>query len=181
MQVSLKFRVTGICIALCVLVACDGRIYTRDGVTDGDTFYLAETAYSSPDPELLAWVAYSLDLTACQLQIGGENPARNSSFDCEYGARLTLAEDWGERRIQNPLVVSRYLDELLSIQTAGFLREYVADTFKRRQWKIPKDLNRKAYRRWKNARLQGHKPETRLIGSWNFRDTESVNPNKNQY
>ncbi len=172
MLISKIIQWLGLTLAGLVLVACDGRVYTRDGVTDGDTFYLAEAAHTNPDPVLQAWVAYSLDLTTCQLHIGGENPARNSSFECEYGARLSLAENWGERRISNPLVEDPYLDGLLEIQAAGFLKEYVTRHYKRRGWELPDDLNQDAFRRWYSAQMKGHIPQTRLIGSWNFRDTQ---------
>ena len=37
-------------LALLPLVASGGEIYTRDGVTDGDTFYLAPRAWADDDP-----------------------------------------------------------------------------------------------------------------------------------
>jgi hypothetical protein len=55
-----------------LLVACNSEIYTRDGVTDGDSFYLAPQAFQDDDPVLQSWVAYSLMKSACQLDIGGE-------------------------------------------------------------------------------------------------------------
>ena len=62
--------------SLSLLVACNGEIYTRDGVTDGVAFYLAPVAFASDDPATQAWVAYSLMKSVCQLEIGGDNPAR---------------------------------------------------------------------------------------------------------
>ena len=47
---------------------------------------------------LQSWVSYSLTRSACQLQIGGDNPARASSFDCELMARQHLVETWQEQR-----------------------------------------------------------------------------------
>jgi len=54
-------------LALLPLVALGSEIFTRDGVTDGDTFYLAPQAYSDDDPVLQSWVTYSLMKSACQL------------------------------------------------------------------------------------------------------------------
>ena len=72
---SYTARMRGIVGMLAALLAgCNTQIYTRDGVTDGDTFYVAEHAYYDPDPALGAWLTYSLDLAACQLTIGGANP-----------------------------------------------------------------------------------------------------------
>ena len=78
-------------MALAALAACNGEIYVRDGVTDGDTFFLAERAMADGDPAYQSWVRYSLARSACQLQLGGDNPARQSSFECELSARRMLS------------------------------------------------------------------------------------------
>ncbi|MEX2126466.1 MAG: hypothetical protein WD795_21405 [Woeseia sp.] len=148
--------------------ACNGEIYLRDGVTDGDTFYLAERALTDPDPVLQSWVSYSLTRSACQLQAGGENPARANSFECELGAREHLVETWSEHRAAHANISDRYLDELTQVQEAGFLAEYVADNFRRRNWQIPPRLDPRAFDDWRRIHLRSHTPATRLIGSWNY-------------
>ena len=158
-----------IALVLIVVAGCDGGVYVRDGVTDGDTFYLAEYAYYDDDPVLQSWVAYSLDLSACQLMLGGDNPAHNSSFECEYGARLALADTWHEHTSEDPEHTNAYLDDLLAIREAGFLREYVADGYARRGWELPEDLAIAEYDRWRDDYLKGHRHERRIIGSWNYR------------
>ena len=152
--------------------ACNTGVYTRDGVTDGDTFYLAEYALYEPDPVLGAWVTYSLDLAACQLTIGGDNPARNTSFQCELSARQELADDWREKRVDNADLADRYLDGLVTIADAGFLAEYVADVYRRRSWELPYGLDIAAYRQWRRETGFKHKPARRIIGSWNYKDPQ---------
>ena len=154
--------------AALLVSACNGEIYVRDGVTDGDTFYLAERALTDTDPVLQSWVSYSLSRSACQLQIGGENPARESSFECELDARAQLVETWSEQRAGQPHVADRYLDELARVDDAGFLPEYVADNFRRRGWQLPSDLDPHAYEHWRRMHLPRHRPVTRLVGSWNY-------------
>lgn len=153
--------------------ACDGRVYTRDGVTDGDTFYLAEYAYYDPDPVLQAWVAYSLDLSHCQLRIGGFNPARNTSLACELGARHMLLDRYAElgteEHIEDP-----YLIKLEQVRQAGYLDEYLVEYFHHSSWDIPTDLTIKEFKTWRRDRLKGHKPQRRIIGSWNFREAEAL-------
>lgn len=151
------------------VAGCDGGIYVRDGVTDGDTFYLAENAYHDDDPVLQSWVAYSLDLSTCQLTIGGDNPAHNSSFACEYGARQALADAWVEKTADDPTSADPYLDNLVKIREADFLREYVADSYARRGWNVPDDLAIREYDRWRRDNLHGHRREQRITGSWNYR------------
>ncbi len=150
------------------LAACNGGIYLRDGVTDGDTFYLADRALADDDPVLQSWVSYSLARSACQLQIGGSNPARTSSFNCEFTARRLLLETWGEHRMIDPLLEDRYLNELTQIRHAGYLDEYVAHHFRKNHWQLPGDIDTAEYRSWKRSHLHSHKPETRIVGSWNY-------------
>lgn len=152
-------------LAVC---GCNGEIYLRDGVTDGDTFYLADRALSDPDPVLQSWVRYSLGKSACQLQIGGENPARATSFDCELAARRLLLEAWAEHRLADPALADHYLDSLGRVEAAGFLAEYVAHYYGHGSWRLPEDLDTSAFGDWRRRNLRGHDPQTRLIGSWNY-------------
>ena len=155
-------------LAAVAATACNRSIYVVDGVTDGDTFYLAEYVHYEDDPVLQSWVAFSLDLSTCQLSIGGENPARNTSFDCEHGAHETLVETWREQRDENASRADEYLDALALIEEDGFLAEYVVDHFVRRGWQLPESLDMRAYRRYRKANLRRLAPERRIIGSWNY-------------
>jgi hypothetical protein len=155
-----------IALGALALAGCNGGIYVRDGVTDGDTFFLADRAISDDDPAYQSWVRYSLARSACQLRIGGDNPARETSFDCELTARRLLADAWREKAglsAQDP-----YLDDLLMVDEAGYLEEYVAAEFRKRDWMLPGGLETRAYRRWMRSTLPGHDPETRITGSWNY-------------
>ncbi|MEQ9562002.1 MAG: hypothetical protein RLN69_05735, partial [Woeseiaceae bacterium] len=106
------------------------------------------------------------------LQIGGSNPARASSFECELLARQHLLETWQERTQQIDAVDdnedNEYLDELSLVAEAGFLDEYVAHYFGRKSWSLPGDLQMAAFDDWRRDHLRRHKPDTRLIGSWNY-------------
>jgi len=164
------YRIAPVVIMLCATAspARGGEIYLRDGVTDGDTFYLADVALHDDDPALQSWVSYSLTRSTCQLQIGGENPARASSFECELIARRHLLETWQEQQSDDSY--DEYLNELLSVEAAGYLPEYVAHYFDRKGWTLPADLQMNAFREWRRKQLRGHKPQTRWIGSWNYAD-----------
>ena len=153
---------------LFALAACNGEIYLRDGVTDGDTFYLAQRAITDDDPVLQSWVTYSLSISACQLQNGGANPARATSFECELKSRQLLLDTWREKQALGERIDDPYLDDLDIVDDAGFLPEYVARHFGKRGWSIPDNLEISAYRKWARDVIPGHKPETRIIGSWNY-------------
>jgi len=160
-------KLIGLSIMLAV-ASCSAEVYLRDGVTDGDTFYLAERAFTDSDPALQSWVSYSLARSVCQLRIGGENPARASSFECEMTARRLLLDTWLEQQTENPDLADEYLDDLSSVQVNGYLDEYVARNFRKRHWELPHDLDVAAFNKWRSRNLRGHKPQTRIIGSWNY-------------
>ncbi len=155
-------------LALLPMTAVAGGVYTRDGVTDGDTFYLAPAAVTNDDPAYQSWVRFSLIRSTCKLEMGGENPARNSSFDCEFNARRELVLAWEEHRVGDMSVENVYLDALADVYANGFLAEYTAYYFGRKDWQLPDGIRTGAFRDWRRQNLRGHEPVTRLIGSWNF-------------
>lgn len=158
------------------LSACSGEIYLRDGVTDGDTFYLADRALTDSDPALQSWVSYSLTRSTCQLQIGGLNPARESSFDCELTSRRLMLDTWSEKKAASDNVQDDYLDTLADVRSANYLDEYVAHYFDKPHWELPADLDVTAFDHWRRDHLRGHKPQTRITGSWNYARNVSLNP-----
>ncbi|MBT8086663.1 MAG: hypothetical protein KJO46_01450 [Gammaproteobacteria bacterium] len=158
-------------LLLCLLLgACNSEIYTRDGVTDGDAFYLAPRAYQDDDPALQSWVAYSLMKSACQLDIGGDIPSRTSDYSCEFTARKHLVDTWRQQRREHGNARDRYLDDLLAVREAGYLDEYTVHYFGRRHWQVPVEVRVDDFRRWQRLHLRRHQPETRLIGSWGYRE-----------
>jgi len=156
-------------LVLLPLAALGSEIFTRDGVTDGDTFYLAPQAYSDDDPVLQSWVTYSLMKSACQLEIGGDNPARNSDYGCEFTARRHLVAAWEAQLAEHEGAADSYLDALLRIREAGFLDEYTVHYFGKDHWQVPAEVRVDDFRTWQRKNLRRHKPRTRIIGSWNYR------------
>jgi hypothetical protein len=156
-------------LSLVMMTACNGDIYTRDGVTNGDAFFLAPRAYADDDPALQSWVAYSLMKSACQLEIGGPIPSRASAYGCEFTARRHLVETWEEQRAEHRHATDTYLDDLLAVRDAGYLDEYTVRYFGRSHWQVPVEVRVDKFRQWERRHLRGHKPQTRLIGSWGYR------------
>lgn len=153
-----------------LLAGCNNEIYLRDGLTDGDTFYLAPVASIDADPALQSWVAYSLTRSVCQLELGGDNPARQNSYDCEFRARKLLLDAWLEQRSANPGLADDYLDQLLAVREAGYLGAYTAYFFRRGDWQVPAAIDANAFDQWRRRHLRGHRPQTRIIGYWDYKD-----------
>ena len=156
-------------LAALLVAGCNPSVYVRDGVTDGDTFFLAPQALADDDPVLQSWVAYSLTRSTCQLEVGGENPARASAFHCELKARRHLVDTWQEQKLEHPDARDRYLDALVDVAAAGFLPEYTVDFFDRGNWQVPADIDTAVFREWRQRHLPRHRPETRWTGSWGYR------------
>jgi hypothetical protein len=152
-----------------LLAACNSEIYTRDGVTDGDSFFLAPNALQDDDPVLQSWVSYSLMKSTCQLEAGGEIPARVSDYGCELTARRHLLETWDQQQLEHHDVTDAYLDALIDVRAAGFLPEYTVYYFGRGHWQVPAELRVDDFRRWQRDHLRRHEAETRVIGSWGYR------------
>ncbi len=153
---------------------CNSGIYVRDGVTDGDRFSLPPHAYMSEDPVLQAWVAYGLARSVCQLEMGGPNPARNHAFGCELDARAALVTRWRELRdrVTEDPSDAAYLDALSATEFAGHLDEYVWHYLRRRGWQRPDNIDTDGFDRWRRANLErGHRPQTRIVGSWGYAST----------
>jgi hypothetical protein len=129
-------------LTLVPLVVSGSEIFTRDGVTDGDTFYLAPRAYSDDDPVLQSWVTYSL---------------------------RHLVEAWEAQRTEHEGATDSYLDDLLRVRDAGFLDEYTVHYFGKKHWQVPAEVRVDDFREWQRRNLRKHKPQMRLIGSWNYR------------
>ena len=165
---AMRYLVLLALLALLPLLASGGDIYTRDGVTDGDTFYLAPRAWADDDPVLQSWVAYSLMKSTCQLEMGGDNPARNSGYGCEFTARQHLLDAWEKQRAEHDSAADPYLDELTRVRVAGFLDEYTVHYFGRQHWQVPAEVNVDEFLRWQRRNLRRHNPQTRIIGSWNY-------------
>ena len=151
-----------------LMTGCNPSVYVRDGVTDGDTFFLAPQALADDDPVLQSWVAYSLTRSACQLEVGGSNPARASAYRCELVARQHLATTWQEQKLEHPGASDTYLDALLQVHDAGFLPEYTVDFFARGDWQVPAELDTASFREWRRRHMPRHRPETRWTGSWGY-------------
>lgn len=152
------------------LAASGGEVFTSDGVTDGDTFYLAPAAHSNNEPVYQSWVAYSLMKSACQLEIGGINPARANSFECELKSRRRLVEAWDQKKQGDSELTDLYLDALSEVQYSGFLTEYTAVFFAKKGWSLPANLRTAEFSDYRREYLGRHKAITRIIGSWNYRE-----------
>jgi Tetratricopeptide repeat len=84
-------------------------------------------------PDVLAvWSVYGLALAAEADKTGSDD------FAAEVTARGVLADAWKETRASKHLT-DAYLDLLVGVRDAGFVREYVLATLARPGWTVPGD------------------------------------------
>jgi tetratricopeptide (TPR) repeat protein len=111
-----------------------------------------------PEEQGAAWLAYALVHAA-----GSTEQPRRDGYATEKEARATLAQTWSELRGKGA-PADRYLDQLVAVQRAGWMREYVIATFAEPGWIIPADdvaaLKLADFQRWAHAHIPDHRAVT---------------------
>jgi hypothetical protein len=82
--------------------------------------------------------------STCQLAMGGDNPARNSDYGCEFTARQHLLDAWEKQCAEHEGAADPYLDDLTLVREAGFLDEYTVHYFGRKHWQVPAEVPQSA-------------------------------------
>jgi hypothetical protein len=83
------------------------------------------------------------------------------TFDEEVDARRSLIQIWEELKEKDKSRKDKYLDDLVPVHKADFMREYVWTYLKQQSWtRQPKDLRLKEFSQWQQLHLQGHQPES---------------------
>ena len=147
-------------VILCVLLAAPAAFAENDQIR-----YTLVIDPTLPDDIGAAWLGYLMER---QIYIR-EHPDQYKltpgivipTFDEEVGARQTMAQIWKELREKDQSRRDRYLDELVPVHEADFMREYVWTYLRQQSWtKQPKDLRLKEFSQWRPLHLPGHQPET---------------------
>jgi hypothetical protein len=110
------------------------------------------------------WLAYGVSLAHWATQSGAVENAPvgvlEPSFDGELSARRALIAIWREILQKEPRTMA-YMDALMRIEAAGFLREYVWTVHWRGSWKQPPAGLRIAdFYAWHRRELAGHEART---------------------
>ena len=84
------------------------------------------------------------------------------SFPEEVAARDGCARIWLEMKAKDSRV-NRYLDDLVTVHQAGFLREYTWTYFRDGSWSEPEGLRLAQFDQWRQVNLRGHELETKAI------------------
>jgi hypothetical protein len=83
------------------------------------------------------------------------------SFEEELAGRESLAKIWPELKVSDKAAQDAYLDDLQSVLSAGFLREYIWFYLGSPEWHdVPDGLHLSDFEKWKSSNLVNHKVET---------------------
>lgn len=160
-------------LALCLTtVGCGVQVYDWGGEGRGQAFHVPAGAAMNKSPIVQSWVAYSLARSACKLEMGGDEPSRNDSFECEFRPRRVLAKRWA--RGGDSRETDEYLDLVERIRQDGLLEEYVWHYFRRPGWVEPEGLETRRFEDFRQAELRWHRPRTRIIGYWSKAHVEGL-------
>jgi len=113
--------------------------------------------------EQVVWLAYGLGLNKFitdhnlieTLPTGTWKP----SFEAEVSAREFQLKVWGEITQKQNLKYA-FMDQMESIASAGFLKEYVWRYYKRAGWDTPDGLRMSEFNSWAAVNLDNHRPIT---------------------
>jgi hypothetical protein len=120
-----------------------------------------------PSSAQTAWLSYGvarmtfLHERRVPMRIGQLDPG----FDEEVLGRRVMASVWSAyRKGPRPALRDAYLDDLVRVAEAGYLREYVWTFLHRPSWGAsPNDLDLAGFGAWSEAHLARHAPVT-LVG-----------------
>ena len=112
--------------------------------------------------EFSAWVAYALGLADWATKSGAADRSSDGilvpTFDGELDARRMQLQIWSEMLEKQPIRL-KYMDELLLVQAAGFLREYIWKFHRQSSWKSePTGLRLVDFEEWRSRELVNHEP-----------------------
>ncbi len=82
------------------------------------------------------------------------------AFEGEVKARSTLANIWEEFKNSQPDLINKYLDDLLAVYKAGFIREYTWVFLGNDPWLQPEGLQLGEFSVWSKTNIPNHVPET---------------------
>jgi len=83
------------------------------------------------------------------------------TFAEEVEGRKTMAQIWKELKEKDQNCTDKYLDELVPVLEADFMREYVWTYLRQESWSNqPDDLRLKEFSQWQKLHLKAHQPET---------------------
>lgn len=122
------------------------------------------------DTEMPVWIGYG---TALANWANRHNVAATAPLgiwfptaEAEVHAREAQVKIWREIGAAKPLPALPYMEQMLKVVDAGYMREYVWAYHRRPSWgEVPAGLRQAAFALWAAEHLRGHVPQTQAMVS----------------
>ena len=118
---------------------------------------------------LPAWLVYagarSLWMEKKFFELNPDANAYRYTFAEELEARELCARIWSELRSKSG-AADAYLDALVAVYAANFLREYICGFLREPDWTAPDGLRMEQFERWQQEHLRNHRVETKAVASF---------------
>ncbi|MBI5354543.1 MAG: hypothetical protein HZB50_18030 [Chloroflexi bacterium] len=115
-------------------------------------------------PIISAWMGYAISRTEwIQANVSTDEIVQRGyerTFEEEVSARSTLAILWKELRGPDTSLKNPYLDDLLKVYEAGYIKEYTWIFLASSDWLQPDGLLLEEFSAWSKKNLINHSPET---------------------
>lgn len=154
-------------VILLFFVIASAFVYSRALCAEpgqGECQVIFDLSLDGRDDAAAAWMAYGLNHVLWHREeFSKKFPDETSyryTFEEEVDCRTTLAKVWTELRQANPALKDKYLDELASVYSSGFIKKYVFSYFNLPEWQVNEDLKIDDYRVWAEENIPGHEPQT---------------------
>jgi tetratricopeptide (TPR) repeat protein len=125
---------SAVILSACAPIGVQGRASKKDDRRDSSVV-LSPSVVANGNKAAPAWLAYGIAKLALLEKAGAPPRKAVTDFDSEVEARTVMLAVWTNIRAKDG-GKDAYLDLLLTIQRAGFLREYVVAAVARPGWTI---------------------------------------------
>ncbi len=147
-------------IFFCAVMAAPAAFAGNDQIG-----YALELDPTLPDDVNAAWLGYLMER---QIYIREHSHQYKPTpgiviptFDEEVEGRKTMAQIWKELKEKDQGRKDKYLDAMVAVHEANFMREYVWTYLRQESWSgQPKGLRLEQFSQWQQLHLKDHKPET---------------------
>lgn len=102
---------------------------------------------------IAGWILYGSEM---MMQIEAGN--YRDTLARELAARKRALDYWRELRNSGEPCASDVLEVMSRVEEAGFLAEYVFESYGRGSWAAPEDLRFQAWKRWSRSNVEAHDP-----------------------
>ena len=144
-------RCVAISLVMLQLISCS--VYNQPPPTN--EVYISPAIFADKNASA-GWVAYGIALASWEPSYLSNG--KLNYFDREVFARMEAAKIWKQLREKESVKANKDLDDLSTINDAGYMQEYVWVYLKRRSWRDPGNLKLKEFRVWAQENLQQHQP-----------------------